>query len=595
MRKPLIAALTMGVLLTLGAIRVVDLWWWRAQALSDGRDRAGDLAFILAEYIRGTFAAGDASLRQLSLHSQRVGGPDAPDEAWMPSLASARAGLTGVGSISVMDATGVIRHSTIPALVGQSRADQDAFRKLAAEPLDDFIVSTPYLSITEPRQFLIPIARRLTTPGGAFAGLIAATFLPVEPRGLFSKVNVGQRGAVWVFHPDGFVLFREPSTANPLGESAIANPIFQAAQRANTAGAIEGPIVRGGPALLSTYHVTAVPPLIVAVSLDRSEILADWRRQAIGSIVFFVVLGLTMAVMIGFIFRQMDAKAAAERALDLVKQTESDVLKEVNERLATALAGEQRARRETEEASRLKDEFLMTVSHELRTPLTAIAGWAQMLESGILDDRQKTAAVQAIARNARMQTRLVEDLLDMSRIIGGKLRLDLRSINVEDVIHQAVESVQPAADAKQVVLDTVVDPATVPIVADPERLQQVLWNLLSNAIKFTPSGGRVEARLEPSDGAIDIVVRDTGAGISPEFLPHVFERFRQADVGSRRRHGGLGLGLAIVRHLVELHGGTVSADSEGEGRGATFRVRLPVRAKVPAASEDAPSEIDIGE
>jgi signal transduction histidine kinase len=596
-RKPVIAALVMGVLLTLAAIRVVDLWWWRAQALGDARDRASDLALILTEYVRGTFAASDASLRHLSLHSQRVGGPEAPDDAWAPSLAAAKAGLTGIGSISVVDATGIIRHSTIPAIVGQSRADEYAFRKLAADELDDYVVSTPYLSITEPRQYIIPIARRLTTPAGAFAGLIVATFLPAEPRGLFSKVDVGQRGAVWVFHPDGFVLFREPSAANPLGDSAKANPIFQAARNGNAAGTLEGPIDRGGPVLLSAYRVTTAPPLTVAVSVDRSETLADWRRQAIGSIAVFVVFGLTMAVMVAVLYRQIDAKIEAERALAIIRQTESDKLKEVNERLSNALVSEQRARRETEEAARLKEEFIMTVSHELRTPLTAIAGWAQMLETGILDDRQRAAAVQTIARNARVQTRLIEDLLDMSRIVGGKLRLDVRPINVDDVIHQAVESLQPAADAKRVALDTSIDRASGSIVADPERLQQIVWNLLSNAIKFTPAGGRVEVRLERPEGGdvVDLVVRDTGIGIAPEFLPHVFERFRQADTGARRRHGGLGLGLAIVRHLVELHGGTVTAESEGEGRGATFRVQLPIRKTEPPAGDAAPSHVELFE
>jgi signal transduction histidine kinase len=595
-RKPVIAALVMGVLLTLAAIRVADLWWWRAQALGDARDRASGLALILAEYVRGTFAASDASLRHLSLHSQRVGGPEAPDDAWAPSLAAAKAGLTGIGSISVVDATGIIRHSTIPAIVGQSRADEYAFRKLAAEALDDYVVSTPYLSITEPRQYIIPIARRLTTPAGAFAGLLVATFLPAEPRGLFSKVDVGERGAVWVFHPDGFVLFREPSAANPLGDSAKANAIFQAA-RNNAAGTLEGPIDRGGPVLLSAYRVTTAPPLTVAVSVDRSETLADWRRQAIGSIAVFVVFGSTMAVMVAVLYRQIDAKIEAERALAIIRQTESDTLKEVNERLSNALVSEQRARRETEEAARLKEEFIMTVSHELRTPLTAIAGWAQMLETGILDDRQKVAAVQTIARNARVQTRLIEDLLDMSRIVGGKLRLDVRAINVDDVIHQAVESLQPAADAKRVALDTSIDRVSGSIVADPERLQQIVWNLLSNAIKFTPAGGRVEVDLERPEGGdvVDLVVRDTGIGIAPEFLPHVFERFRQADSGARRRHGGLGLGLAIVRHLVELHGGTVTAESEGEGRGATFRVRLPIRKTEPPAGDAAPSHVELFE
>jgi hypothetical protein len=269
-KKSAVAALTLGVLLTLGVIRAAELRVWRDHALSDARSRAGDLAVILAEYIGGTFAAGDASLRQLSLHSQRVGGPHAPASAWLPSLTSAKAGLAGVGSISVVDSAGVIRHSTVPVIVGQSRADQYAFRKLAAEPLDDFVVSTPFLSVSEPRQFLIPIARRLTTPDGGFDGVLAATFIPAQRRGLFQSINVGERGAVWVFHPDGFVLFREPSATNPIGASATANPIFQAAQQSKSRGTIDGPVVAGGPVLISGYHVTTAPPLIVAVSLDRS-------------------------------------------------------------------------------------------------------------------------------------------------------------------------------------------------------------------------------------------------------------------------------------------------------------------------------------
>jgi signal transduction histidine kinase len=569
-RKSVVAGLTLAILLTLGAIRAADLWMWRSHALSDARSRAGDLAVILAEYIRGTFIAGDASLRQLSLHSQRVGGPGAPAAAWMPSLNSAKAGLAGVGSISVVDAAGIIRHSTVPVIIGQSRADQYAFRKLAAEPLDDFVVSTPFLSITEPRQFLIPIARRLTTPDGAFDGILAATFIPAQPRGLVHSLNVGQHGAVWVFHPDGLVLFREPSEKNPIGEAAGSNPIFQEARRANAKGTLEGPVAPGGPVMVTGYHVMTSPPIIVAVSLDRDEILADWRRQAIGSTVVFLILGLTVVVMAAVLFRQMDANARA-------------------------LASEQLARRESEEAGRLKDEFLMTVSHELRTPLTAIAGWAQMLEGGILDEGKKVIAAQTIARNARMQTRLVEDLLDMSRIVGGKLRLDLQSTDVEEVIDEAIQSARPAAEAKRLAVKTAYDPSTPPIVGDAGRLQQIVWNLLSNAIKFTPPGGEVTVRLERDKTDVEsicIVVSDTGSGISPDFLPHVFERFRQGDSGARRQHGGLGLGLAIVRHLVELHGGTVSAHSDGPGRGAIFLVRLPVRAP-RAAAQPAVSEINL--
>ena len=242
----------------------------------------------------------------------------------------------------------------------------------------------------------------------------------------------------------------------------------------------------------------------------------------------------------------------------------------------TDVDGQRRTAEDLREANRLKDEFLATVSHELRTPLTAILGWAHMLRAGQLDEQGATSALETIERNARTQAQLIDDLLDVSRIITGKLRLDVRQVDPGSFIEPAVEALRPAAEAKGVRIRKVMDTGVVSVAGDPARLQQVVWNLLSNAIKFTPKGGKVQVRLERIDSHIEIAVSDTGAGIKPEFLPHVFERFRQADQTTTRRHGGLGLGLAIVRHLVELHGGTVEADSPGEGRGATFVVKLPV-------------------
>lgn len=253
------------------------------------------------------------------------------------------------------------------------------------------------------------------------------------------------------------------------------------------------------------------------------------------------------------------------------------------------LAREQTARQEAETANRAKDEFLATVSHELRTPLNAIYGWARLLQMGDLDRETIASAYETIERNAKAQAQLIDDLLDVSRIIAGKLRLDVRPIELKTVIEAAVETVQPAADAKEITFQSVFDVRVGLISGDPDRLQQVVWNLLSNAIKFTPSGGRVEVRLDRVDDSVQICVRDTGIGISREFLPYVFDRFRQAEGTSTRVHGGLGLGLAIVRHLVELHGGTVSADSPGEGQGATFRVRLPLKIAPAAPDSEAKS------
>jgi signal transduction histidine kinase/ActR/RegA family two-component response regulator len=244
--------------------------------------------------------------------------------------------------------------------------------------------------------------------------------------------------------------------------------------------------------------------------------------------------------------------------------------------LRASLTREQMARSEAEAANRMKDEFLATVSHELRTPLNAIMGWSHMLRGGRLDPVTVERALETIDRNARCQAQLVEDILDVSRMITGKLRLDIEPVDVATIMNAAIDAVQLAAESKGLNLSVTLDPSARHILGDSGRLQQVVWNLLSNAIKFTPSGGRVELRLERVNANVQISVSDTGQGIKPEFLPFVFDRFRQADSTSTRQIGGLGLGLAIVRQLIELHGGTVGAASEGEGRGATFTVVLPL-------------------
>jgi len=240
------------------------------------------------------------------------------------------------------------------------------------------------------------------------------------------------------------------------------------------------------------------------------------------------------------------------------------------------LRREHLAREQAETANRAKDEFLATVSHELRTPLNAILGWAHMLRSNKLDQTTQDRALETIERNAKSQAQLIEDILDVSRIVTGKLRLDVRPVELATVVEAAIDAVRPAADAKGIRIETILDPRAGPISGDPNRVQQIVWNLAANAVKFTGKGGRVQVRLQRAGSYVEIVVSDTGQGVSPEFLPYVFDRFRQADATSTRRHGGLGLGLAIVRHLVEMHGGTVFAASPGDGLGATFTVRLPL-------------------
>ncbi|MEO8136841.1 MAG: ATP-binding protein, partial [Betaproteobacteria bacterium] len=240
------------------------------------------------------------------------------------------------------------------------------------------------------------------------------------------------------------------------------------------------------------------------------------------------------------------------------------------------LESERSARSAAERLSEMKDLFLANLSHELRTPLSAIVGWSHVLRRGTRSEEDLQKGLSTIERNARIQTQLINDLLDMSRITSGKVRLDIQPVVPVTFVEAAIETVRPAADAKAIRLNSLLDPAAGPLSGDPNRLQQVMWNLLSNAIKFTPRGGKVEVLLSSVNSHVEICVGDTGIGIQPEFIDHVFERFRQADASTTRTHGGLGLGLSIVKHLVELHGGTVRVDSAGKGKGSTFTVQLPV-------------------
>jgi len=250
----------------------------------------------------------------------------------------------------------------------------------------------------------------------------------------------------------------------------------------------------------------------------------------------------------------------------------------------------QRERARAEEASRAKDEFLAVVSHELRTPLNAILGWMQMLQSGALPPEKRARALDVVERNAKNQLALIEDLLDVSRIVSGKLRLNVQQIDLGRIVESALDAIRPAAEAKSIGIQHEIAPIR-SLAGDPDRLLQVISNLLTNAVKFTPSGGRIEVRLGRAADAVELSVTDSGRGIAPEFLPHVFERFRQAD-GQARALGGLGLGLAIVRNIVELHGGTIAAHSEGEGRGARFEVRLPVRTQQSPSDRPAALSAD---
>ena len=305
-------------------------------------------------------------------------------------------------------------------------------------------------------------------------------------------------------------------------------------------------------ALASVTTAVVLPPLVPRVlRLARAEELAERRR--------------------------VQLEAAEERAALLASEQ-------------AARAEAEQARADAEAASRAKDQFLATVSHELRNPLSPILTWARLLRTGSLDAERTRRAIDVIERSATSQAQLVDDLLDVSRIVSGKLRMDVRPVELAPVVEAAAEAARVSAEAKQIHLQLTLDPRAGPVAGDPEWLQQVVWNLLSNAIKYTPRGGRVQVRVARVDSQAVLTVSDSGAGIAPELLPHLFERFWQAESGTTRRHGGLGLGLAIVRHVVELHGGTVSAASDGPGTGAVFRVSLPVMVERARALSEPPAE-----
>jgi signal transduction histidine kinase len=300
--------------------------------------------------------------------------------------------------------------------------------------------------------------------------------------------------------------------------------------------------------------------------------------------------------------RQAEDLRLAHADLDLRVRQRTEQLARANKRLKAVISQrhraeaeridllrrEQDARREAERVNRMKDEFLGTLSHELRTPLNAMLGWAQLLETGQLDARGRRRAVTIIKNNAFAQKQLIEDILDVSRIINGKMTLKLSSVDIRGVIDAALDTLRPAAEAKRITITTDV-PAVPETCGDRDRLQQIIWNLLSNAIKFTSRDGRVDVRVEHVGADLRIVVSDDGSGIAPAFLPRVFDRFSQADSTVTRAHGGLGLGMAIVRHLIELHGGTVRAESAGENCGATFTVTLPIRVNEEAAEPPPPA------
>jgi signal transduction histidine kinase/CheY-like chemotaxis protein len=311
-------------------------------------------------------------------------------------------------------------------------------------------------------------------------------------------------------------------------------------------------------------------PLIVFASGKNQLSNGDFILKSLANIVL-----LERPVRILPLASAVKAALTARKRQYEIRDNMAEMKRSVEERDRLYAAAEA-ARADAETANRMKDEFLATLSHELRTPLNAILGWSRILKSGQIDADDLREGIATIERNSTAQAQIIEDLLDVSRIVSGNLKLEVQRVNIQEIVEAAIATAMPAANGKQIRVQKVLDSLAGPISGDPARIQQIVWNLVNNAVKFTPKGGRIQVLLERVNSHIEISVVDTGIGIRPEFLPRVFDRFRQADASTTRRHGGLGLGLAIVKQLVEMHGGVVRVKSPGEGQGSTFTVSLPV-------------------
>ena len=457
----------------------------------------------------------------------------------------------------------------------------------------------------------VPVVR-----DGTLRYVLTAVVAPEDILEVLKRQRVPDDWVISIFDGNGRRVAR--SRAHPENVGGLAAPSLQqlmaggAAEGVGQTFSLEGDRIYTSFSRLKDSGWSAAPGLPAALVED-----ATYRSVATYGV--GVMLSLALAAMTAIwvarsINRPMHELHAAARALGrggqvAVPPTSIQEIRDVADALSAAAAErragetqreellhkEQEARETAEAAGRAKDQFLAVLSHELRTPLNAVYGWARMLRDGQVQEEAVPRALDAIIRNANAQVQLIDDLLDVSRVITGKMRLDVRSVDLLPVIDAAFDSVRPAAEAKNIRLHKVIDPRAGPVTGDPSRLQQVVWNLLANAVKFTPRGGQVQVHVQRVNSHVEIVVSDTGEGIGPAILPFIFDRFLQANSSSTRTHTGLGLGLALVRHLVELHGGSVTAMSGGEDQGSTFVVKLPITiaqrpAELARAHPTAPSD-----
>ena len=569
-RKLAIGLVVALAFLGLIGLRGGDLWQRRAQILSAGDRRAENMALILAGYVQQTFGTADAALRQLVLHNTRVRGPMAPAAEWVPALAAATGGLQAIGSISVVDTAGIIRHSSQPMIVGQSRREQFVFSRLAADTADVMIADTPFRTVVGDRQFVVPLGRRLVSARGTFDGIVVASFIPDSLREFFRTVDVGSDGAVAVFHRGGVVLLREPSTRNPLGDEATGHPLFEAAQRLGGVGVHRGRVQPDAPVLRTAFRSLPEQRLIVAVSLGERELLTEWRRNAVASLVVALVAVAILGGFLLFLFHQMDVRERVEQALARSQRLES---------LGQLTGG---------------------VAHDFNNLLTVILGNVSLLKTA------PTSSGSAIAGD--------ESLVEIERAAGRAADLTrqlLAFARRQPLLPRVVDLSAIVEGASSMLRRVVGEPVKLRIVAakepclaniDPVQGETALLNLCINARDAMPGGGAlvIETGLATLDGhyareAPDVTpgryslvtVSDNGVGIRAEHLPRLFEPFFTTKGPGR----GTGLGLSMVYGFVKQSGGHIRVYSE-VGRGTTVKVYFP---QAPGPATEVASSRDVVE
>jgi signal transduction histidine kinase/ActR/RegA family two-component response regulator len=585
--RPLVAVLVLSIVAPLGVVSALSIQgaWRRQRANVDRQNVATVRAISVAidQEVENTTAALDVLA---SLHAL-----DIPDVAAFDSLTRRMIVRRADWSAVILsDLSGRVLAVTPDADgdLPQAGAPPDWVRAVASTKAP--AVSTLSEIPGTPGHFLmvaVPVVRDGKVTHALAARVRASSFSDV-----LRQQQAPPNGVVAVYDASNRVVSRSRDEAAVVGQ-----PVTQAFAEVESRmgeGAWET-VNRDGVPVYAAFSRSPHTGLTVALALPREEVDGPIRRILWllgGAWLAILTVGAAIGWGLGYvIIRAMSSASSAANALALgepVSPKPSRIVEidDLSTGLRQAAMTLETRNRERDEASRLRDEFLMTVSHELRTPLTAIYGWARMLSTGQIRDSQRGRAVDAIERNAAALQQLVNDLLDVSRVVSGKLRLEVQPVALPDVIAAAVDTIRPAAVAKDITIVTAVDETDPFVSGDASRLQQVVWNLLSNAVRFTPTGGRIDVRIGPANPGVAVAVRDSGSGVSADFLPHAFERFRQGVTGLTRAHGGLGLGLAIVRHLVELHGGTVTAENNEPGPGATFRVVLPARPKTDRTDLD---------